>query len=254
MQYKLTALVGIYKASKFIESKIASLLSQTIFKDIQIILLNCQNLENESDYYQEFLQHNNVKEIKYDQHVKLYKTWNDGINTFCKSEYLTNANVDDQWHPQFAEKCCNYLDINYDVSVVSTNILVTEIPNQLWPNWQYTSIFPKYTYPGSTAGPCPVWRTILHNKYGLFDDYTVISDALAWEKWLQAGEKFDRIDEDLVLYYRNPESLERRHDETTGKSLLEIDLHNKYPHLNPNNISNTTESIESEPGIQSTCE
>lgn len=235
MLYRLTVLVAIYKASHFIESKIKSLAAQTIFKDIQVILLNCQDLENESSYYDDFLDNTNVREIKYDNHTRLYKTWNDGINSFCPSQYITNANVDDQWHPSFAEKCCDYLDNNKDVSVLSTNILITNIANQIWPNWISHDIYPKYVYPGSTAGPCPVWRSSLHRKYGLFDDYAVISDALMWEKWLVNGEKFARLDEDLVLYYVNPMSLERRHDEITGQLLIDIDLNSRYPNKKPDN-------------------
>ena len=75
MLYRLTALVAIYKASNFIESKIESLISQTIFDDIQIILLNCQNLENESDYYKDFLNNTNIREIKYNQISLIKLSW-----------------------------------------------------------------------------------------------------------------------------------------------------------------------------------
>lgn len=222
MTYKLTILAALYKSGEFVQSRLQSIINQTVFDKCNLVILNCQNLHNEYDHYSHLLNRTNITSIEYDTHKYLYDTWNDGIN-ITSSDYIVNANADDQWHPQFAEKCINYLDENPQVSVISTGVLLTNIPNQIWPNWESQGEFPKYIYPASTAGPSPVWRRSLHEKYGLFESCAVIGDALAWERWVAGGEQFNLINEDLVLYYHNPMSLERRQTDS-GELFRDRDL------------------------------
>jgi len=222
----ITILVALYKASKYLPAKLKNLQQQTLFKESTVVLLNCQNLENEVSIYADFLRHPNVKEIRYSEHISLYLSWNDGIRN-TESEFIVNANVDDQWHPEYLERSVRFLRNNPEFGVVSSGVLMTTIPNQEWPKWKSHDKIPFHKYPLSTAGPCPVWRRSLHDKYGYFDNYQVIGDARMWEKWDAGGEQFGLIDEDLVLYYLSPQSLERRSDPKTGALLRDIDIHGR---------------------------
>lgn len=195
-----------------------------MFDSTQFILLNCQNLDSERSMYIDFLRHPNVSEILYDQHVKLYTTWNDGIRV-SHSDYIVNSNIDDHWRPDFLEVCASFLERSTQHAVVSTRILTTSMANQI-DSWQSDGELPFLPYPQSTAGPCPMWRRSLHDQYGYFDNHHVIGDARMWEKWHAGGEKFGLIDMPLVLYYRNPESLERRSN-ADGVRLRDIDLGDK---------------------------
>jgi len=220
----ITILVGIYDSRKFIEAKIRNLQQLTVFSDCWVVLLNCLDLGRESEIYADFVRDNdNVIEIRYSTHVHLYPTWNDGI-VVTNSTYIMNSNVDDMLHPDYVSLCTEYLDSHPDIAVVSSRVIMTDTPNQIYPDWEWCDEMPFHAYPQSTAGPCPVWRRSLHEKYGYFDNYRVIGDARMWEKWLAGGEKFGLLDKKLVLYLRNPNSLERRRDPTTGRSLRELDL------------------------------
>lgn len=238
----VTVVVAIYKAGKFIEAKIENLRNQTIFNNINIALLNCQNLEGEREKYQEFLdKHHNVIEIFYEDHIRLYPTWNDGIKS-TDSEFICNANVDDMWHPEYLERCVRFLRHNKSYSCVSTGIVLTYTPNQVnYEKWQWQHKFPIGTYPQTTAGPCPVWRRSLHDKYGYFGNYRTIGDARMWEKWHAGGEKFGYLKQDLVLYYASGVSLERRVDLDKQKSYRELDLEEEAGITEANNgITQTT--------------
>lgn len=227
--YRIVVLVALYKSGKFIESKIQSIKQQTILNDALIVFLNCQNHDNELAACETFAaERSNIVNIVFNEHIQLYPSWNIGIQR-TKSQYMTNYNADDQWHPTYLERCCNYLDQNGSVGIVSTGVLITHIPNQVWPNWTSHDKMPAYAYPLSTAGPCPVWRRTLHDKYGYFGNYRVIGDARMWEKFHAGGEKFGLIKDDLALYYASKDSLERRHDPVTGQSFRDIDLATPQP-------------------------
>jgi hypothetical protein len=200
----ITVLIAVYKARAFMESKIQCILAQTAFADA-----------DEHEIIDQFtMKHKNTIEIMYPDYAKLYATWNHGIR-LTQTPFLCNFNMDDQWHPQYLEKCIDFLRENQDYATVSSQVLVTSTPNQVWPKWKWDATMPSLPYPESSAGPCPVWRRSLHDRYGLFDDYYVIGDARMWEKWHAGGERFGLLKENLVLYYRNPDSLERRHDENS---------------------------------------
>ena len=223
--YDVTVLVALYHAAPYLEARLESIRSQTFFHRAHVVLLNCQDATDESLIYDRFLNDNeNVSAIHYFDHVGLYSTWNDGIRS-SRARYVTNANADDQWHPEYLERCINYLDEKEDVAIVSTGVIVTDVPNQLYPEWGRGTVgrMPMVAYPESSAGPSPMWRRSLHDVYGLFGNYRVIGDARFWESLLAGGERFGLIDEDLVLYYLSPESLERRHDDS-GTSLRDLDL------------------------------
>lgn len=218
-----TVLIALWKAGPYLRAKISDIKQQTIFNDCNIVLLNCQNLDNESDIYKDFVNNNeNVTEILYDQHINLYRSWNDGIKS-TESEFIMNSNVDDMLHPRYIEKCSEWLKENSEFACVSSSVLLTNTPNQVYPVWTWNHKFPFYTYPLSTAGPCPLWRRSLHDKYGYFGDYRVIGDAKMWEQWYAGGEKFGLISDDMVLYYAHHNSLERRHDDN-GILLRDLDL------------------------------
>lgn len=236
---RVTILIATYRSpEEMVQSKVESLLSQTALGLANIVILNCQDLSHESSNFRPFCRGQrmgrrlscdpapaNVIEVTYGEYIKLYKSWNDGIR-MTESDYIVNYNMDDQWHPEFLERCVEFLDENPQFAMVSTRIATTSESNQVWAHhgqWKVDGELPFLPYPDSTAGPCPMWRRSLHDKYGYFDHYFVIGDARLWEKCLAGGERFGLLDEPLTLYYRNPESLERRMN-IDGIKLRDIDL------------------------------
>jgi glycosyltransferase involved in cell wall biosynthesis len=223
---KYTVLVALYKSGPYIESKLLSLEKQTALHQAEIIFLNCGDHDRESVKVDEFIaRYPNGRQIIFTEHKNLYETWNTGISQ-TTGQYITNYNADDQWHPKYLEKCGTFLDACPQIAIVSTGIFTTDIPNQVYPKWSHYGKMPSAKYPKSSAGPSPMWRRNLHDKYGLFGNYRVIGDAKFWEKLHEAKENFGLIYEDLVLYYVSPDSLERRRSED-GTSYIDLDLNNQ---------------------------
>ncbi len=220
---RVSVLVAIYRSGKFLGDKLKTLQNQSAFNKCQFILLNCQNIDNERSIYEKFATQENVITIEYTDYQYLYATWNDGI-TLARSDYIMNSNADDMLHPECIEHLINALDNNHDHDVVHGDSYVTDIPNQHWPRWSYHGLI-KTMYPLGTAGPCPMWRRSLHDRFGLFDNYRSIGDARIWEKWYMNNVKFLHVPGALSLYYHAPgHNLEVRLDTLTGKSLRTLDL------------------------------
>ena len=220
---KVTILCALYESGIFIESKLESLSRLIDVDKCEVIFINCLNKDNESSKLQRYLDlHKGWKEILLNEHVNLYKAWNIGIEA-STGDYICSYNADDQWRPDYVVKMVEYLD-THDDAIVTSGVLITDVANQIYPSWGgIIGKIPALPYPKSTAGPSPMWRRSLHSKYGLFGNYRVIGDARFWEKLHAGGEKFGLVTDDLVLYYANCESLERRHD-ANGVLLRVLDI------------------------------
>ena len=129
------------------------------------------------------------------------------------------------WHPEYLEKMIKALEADPEGAVAYSHVKLTGTPNQFEADrWVYTGGLSTKPFPQGTMGPCPVWRRSLHEKHGLFPDYQVISDALMWQKWRRGGERFIQVCEPLVLYFQNPNSLERRLCPHSKLPLREVEL------------------------------
>ncbi len=212
-------LVSLYKARRFLAAKVENLLAQTIIRDCRVIFLNVQDLEDESELLGGLP--DNCEIVKFHNHASLYQAWNAGIG-LTKSRLITSSNVDDLQAPTYLAECVTALDRD-QLDVVASDYLITDLPNQRWPKWEQVIGRVEVGFPGSTMGPCPVWKRDLHKAHGLFGDYQVIGDARAWETWAAAGHRFGAVRSDLALYYAGSESLERRCDPKTGVKLIDID-------------------------------
>lgn len=221
---RVAVLVAIYRAGPFLKAKLKTLEDQTDFDKCQIVLLNCQNLDNERAIYSKFVADNdNVSVIEYTEHKRLYTTWNDGIRA-TDTDYIMNSNADDILHPYCISSLIDALDTNPGYGIAHTDFCVTAYTNRPWPDWIRHGII-ETIYPLGTAGPCPMWRRSLHQQFGLFPEYRVIGDARMWEKWHANGVKFLRVPTELVSYYQAPNhNLETRVDPVIGKPMRQLDI------------------------------
>jgi glycosyltransferase involved in cell wall biosynthesis len=225
--YKVAVLISVYEAEEYIDSKLTSVLNQTMFDTCTFLFVSCQSKRDVVSKINDFCAaYKNCKHIESREYITIYEAWNIGIEN-SDSQYLANYNMDDQWHPEYLSKCSKILD-ETNAAIAITEILVTDTPNQLYPFWHHVDKIPSGLYPDFVVGPSPMWRRDLHEKYGLFENYYVISDALMWDKFHKGNEKFILVKEELVLYLRNPLSLERRHHDESGERLINVDLKKKY--------------------------
>lgn len=225
---RVAVLVSIYRAGRFIAHKLANLRAQTAFDACHVILLNCQDLDGESGPCREFARQNgNVTYVEYGRHVRLYDAWNDGIGIGPRTEYVTNANVDDVQHPECLQALVEALDSDREAGVAHGDYFVTGLPNQPWDAWPPPVIHGmiETMYPLGSAGPCPMWRRSLHDRCGLFPSYSVIGDARMWERWHANGVRFKRVPRYLASYYQeHGHNLETRIDPETGLTLRQLDI------------------------------
>ena len=215
--YRVSALVSIYDAERFVRNCLEDLLQQTIAEQVEIIVVNTASPGNEDGVIREYAaRHDNIVYLKTDCKETIYGAWNRAIRA-ARGEYLTTANVDDRHRPDALERLAGELDSHPDVALVYADSAVTKMENATLDNAEVIGHFrwpefdPRRLFQVCYVGPQPMWRKSLHERYGLFD--AQCESAGDYEFWLRltAGqERFQHIPDTLGLYLLSPQGNEQR--------------------------------------------
>lgn len=225
---KVSAIMSLYKAEKFVASALENLLRQTMLDQMEIIVINADSPQNEEEIVKIF-QRQYPERIVYHRtpHETLYASWNYAA-LYARGKYLINANADDRLRHDAYEVMSGTLDRHDGIGLVYADVYatscledITEFQELEPPKYWGRFYRQEYSYDslrqGCYIGAQPMWRKSLHEEFGLFDpQYVVAGD---WEFWLRAGagSEFMHIPECLGLYYNNPDGLENCNGPAHGK-------------------------------------
>ncbi|TRU33840.1 MAG: glycosyltransferase [Microcystis aeruginosa Ma_MB_F_20061100_S20] len=214
---KVSVIVSTYKSAEFIPGCLEDLVTQTLYQkgEVEIIIIDSASPENEGEIIQEFQEnYPNIIYQRTQERETLYCAWNRAIK-LARGSYITNGNTDDRHCFNALEIMANYLDNNREISLVYADQLITTIKNDTfattpalkhwnWPNYSYQQM-----RQGCCVGSQPMWRKMLHDKYGYFqENFRCAGDYEFWLRIGCQGEKMALIPEILGLYYLNLEGLE----------------------------------------------
>lgn len=226
-QITVSVIVSTYKSEKFIRGCLEDLVNQTLYQKgkVEIIIIDSASPENEREIIEEFQEkYPNIIYQRTGERETLYCAWNRAIKLAC-GRYITNGNTDDRRCFNALEILANYLDNNREISLVYADQLITTIKNDTfattqalkhwnWPNYSYQQM-----RQGCCVGSQPMWRKMLHDKYGYFqENFRCAGDYEFWLRIASQGEKMALIPEILGLYYLNLQGLEHG---SNGQALQE---------------------------------
>src|SRR2546423_10144989 len=125
--YRITAIVSTYKSERFMRGCLEDLVNQTLFPQIEVIVIDSASPENEAAIVREFQErHPNIRYFRTEERETLYAAWNRAIE-LSSAPYLTNANTDDRHAPNALEKMAALLDKRPEVDVVYARTAITYV-------------------------------------------------------------------------------------------------------------------------------
>lgn len=222
---KVSAIISCYNAERFLRGCIDDLLAQTLWAQdrLEIVVINASEKRGDALILRDYLKQGIPLQIITTPREPLYTSWNRGIR-MATGDYITNANTDDRRRPDALERLAEVLDTTPDVGVVYADDYVTSTENAVW-GQPYTIVkeppyelgrlnWPDFDRQHLTRqcymGPHPLWRRMLHQQAGLFDDsYMIAGDYEMWLRLAAYGVNFKRVPEVLGLFYWNPAQLGR---------------------------------------------
>lgn len=214
---KVSIITSVFKGEYFIAPFLVNIISQNIFKDCELILidanLNKKSLEyNIIEFYLAKYPNQIIyKKLSYDP--GLYAVWNLGIK-LARGDYITNANLDDRLARDCYEVHAQILDQNPDVDLVYSNSYMTKLPNETFELNSADSLIdlpefkPELIKKNNLPSFNPMWRKHLHFKYGYFEErFKIAGDWEFWVRLVVAGVKFKKAPGIHGLFYHNQKGL-----------------------------------------------
>ena len=239
---KISIISTFHDGSAFLLGFLKNMVEQTIFQDCELILVDANSQGSEKDLvtsYQEM--YPNIKYIRTHM-LKPTPCLNKAIKE-ATGQYLTLALIDDRKSKTCIEDLYNVLHNNLSVDLVYGDVSLSYISNETFEQSVHKEKFEHSQLPFSREnmvkclpGPMPMWRKIVHDKCGFFDEDDC-DFADDWEMWLRmvhAGSIFKKVDKTVGLYLVGGRS---QQEGNTSQRQEEAKIFFKYSHLFGYNFS-----------------
>lgn len=229
MAIRVSAIVSVYNADKYLKGRLDDLLAQTLWErnELEIVLVNSGSTDGSAHVLRDYLRRYPALKVISTLREGIYSAWNRGIR-FASGALVVNANCDDRLAPTCYERLAETLDAHPDVDVVYADSWVTDTENGTWRDFKLSTA-PPYTTGtlnqidydprqlGSFyfLGQTPMWRKALHDEYGYFDESFLLSGDYEFALRLAAhGVNMLHVPEPLALFYYGNNSTTLNQDQS----------------------------------------
>lgn len=230
---KISVLMSVYNADKYLTEAMDSILAQT-YPDFEMIVVNDKSTDKSGDILKAFAQKDpRIVILENAQNLGLTRSLNRGL-AIAKGEYVARMDADDISAPDRFQKQVAFLDMHPDYSFVSCigrYIDENGNPEQLRPfpetNEEIYAMMPKVD---AVMHPGVMFRRKDIAQIGNYcEDFRVVQDYDLWFRGMAAGYKFYNIQEPLVLFRRD-ESYNTR--KSTAYRLVDYQVRKKGYRIN----------------------
>lgn len=195
---KVTVLLPVYNAEKYIEEAIESVLNQT-YRDFRLLLIDDGSTDKSSDLIHNFTD-DRIDYIKNEKNMGITKTLNRGLD-LINSEYIIRMDSDDICYPNRFFEQVKFMDQNTEIVVAGTNI--KKISDQ-----SKTKVSTVATNPEQVKtellfnSPLRHPTTILRNKVLKKENFKYSEEYIATEDyglWIEISKKYKLTNINKVL-------------------------------------------------------
>ena len=242
----ITAIVSTYNAERFIRGCLEDLVQQTIFEDVEVLIIDSGSQQAEASICASFVDaYPNIRFVRTERET-LYTTWNRAI-AMAKGRYLTNANTDDRHRHNAFEILAAVLEKSPETALTYADQFISNEENETyetckardakhrrWPDFTSDDLMLR-----CITGSQPMWRSALHRRHGTFNThYRIAADYDLWMRFAQT-EQFQHVPEILGVFFDSPVTLSGANNHwQVDVETMEIKLHylKKSPWLHSKNI------------------
>jgi GT2 family glycosyltransferase len=185
--FKVTCLVSTYCSAEFLRECLEDVVAQTIFPEVELIIIDACSPQNEAEVAKPFLElYDNIRYVRTPYRIGIYPAWSMG-SLMASGPYITPFSTNDRLVPNAYQIMAQGLDLNPRASLVYGDSYLTDQPHQSIGThspsphnggcYRWHEINHGWLILNNGIGPHPMWRRSVHQEIGLFDRrYKAIGD------------------------------------------------------------------------------
>ncbi|EHU5196724.1 glycosyltransferase [Vibrio vulnificus] len=213
---KVSVILPVFNASKYIEDAINSVLRQS-YKNFEFIIINDGSTDDSSIILNDL--------AGKDSRIKLYERENKGLIytlnealSYCKGEFIARMDADDICSPCRLMKQLQYFESNPNVDVLGSWVNVFGANNTIYKYFENDRVIKESLVRGIGSGfahPTVMFKRKIIEQlgYNLYDEkYKHAEDIALWMK-LSKNFVFSNIQEALLMYRIHNENVSILHQE-----------------------------------------
>ena len=218
---KVSVIMPIYNAEKYVEKAIRSILNQT-FQDFELILIDDCSTDTSVQIIKA-IQSNKISLLQTPQNSGASVSRNLGI-TAAKGEYIAFLDADDWAYPQRLQKQVDFLERNPQIGLVGTWTEIIDENQNLIDEFlleiPQTQIAPRLLFHNCFATS----SVILRKEFALYQFDTTYPPAEDYELWMRLSTQtqFGIIREKLVKYLSHSQGISKLKKEQMKENTLRI--------------------------------
>ncbi len=223
---KLTVLLPVYNAEKFLNEALDSILSQT-FKDFEILAIDDHSTDSSLKILKKYSDKDKrIRILTNSKNLGVTQTLNLGLKNI-QTEFVARMDADDICAPERFERQIKFLDTHQDVSVCGTWIYIfTKVPKlgfSYMPPTDSDEIKACFLFENCIQHPTIMFRVaaLVKNKAEYPVDYPHVEDYALWMK-LVDKIKFANVPKQLLYYRLHSTQVGKVHSKKQNEIVLKV--------------------------------
>lgn len=219
---KVSVIVPIYNAEKYLNKCINSIINQT-YKTIEIILIDDESIDNSPQICDEYSKKDKRIKVIHKKNGGVSSARNEGLKT-CTGDYILFIDSDDYIEPNCIEECLNKIE-KYNLDIIKFGFIkelniykkknnFTVKTNTLIEKKDYNDLIYKYIL--TSPDFCNIWNSIIKSdickKINFDINLTMGEDFLYFVECVTKSNNIYFLDKHLYHYIINNNSITHKFD------------------------------------------